>query len=285
MLNTEDIMLDKLLDITARNRESGVVDAEILADSVSADGTSRITTFLLRRFPKGALQAQLNTHRSVSKNSASSRAINKKKYIENILADPYVPLWTIDRPGMVGELIDDIDLIQHYDRLYLDKMNIDVKYVEKYFGEIHKQDSSCQLDHYARIPIVCTSSESNWNYFFELRCGDSTKPEFRRIALEMQRLYKLSTPASADFHIPWIRDTEQDYALNDKLTLSTARSAWISYANYQKLDSLDIARSTVEKLWRNKHYSCFDHCAKASSDGNLYSGWSEYRNWCQEPRD
>jgi hypothetical protein len=276
---SEDLMLDKLLEITQYNRDNGIIDCEILADSKCPVTNRRIITFLLRRFPKGALQSQLNTHRSISKNSASSRAINKKKYVDNILLDPYVPLWTVDKPGMIGELIEDVDLVQHYTKIYLDKMHMDIKYVEKYFGEIHKQDSSCQLDHYVRLPIICTSSESNWNYFFDLRCGDSTKPEFRRIALEMQRLYKLSIHSTTNHHIPWIRDTEKDHSLKDKLTLSTARSAWISYANHQKLDSLDVARNTVEKLWSHKHYSCFDHCAKTSSDGILYSGWLEYRRF------
>jgi hypothetical protein len=71
MNNTSDKMLEHLLKITEENRRNGIIDVTISADSVRNE--KRITTFILNRFPKGALQSQLNTHRSLSKNSASSR--------------------------------------------------------------------------------------------------------------------------------------------------------------------------------------------------------------------
>ena len=275
MNNTPDTMLERLLKITEENRRNGIIDVTISADSIWSG--KRITTFILHRFPKGQGQAEFNTHRSISKNSASSRAINKPKYIENIIKDPYIPIWTTDKKGMVGELVTDECLIKQYTTSYLNKMLHDIEYVQQHYPDVHKQDSNTQLDQYVRIPIIATST--NWEYFFKLRCASDVKPEFRRIALEMERLYNESTPIETDCHLPWIKEDEKTYNLHQLLTLSTARSAWISYANHENLNSFDVANNTVVGLWNNKHYSPFDHCAKSSTNGNLYDGWLEYRKW------
>ena len=53
--------------------------AKIICDSVSRDGV-RLTTFEAT-FPR-YIQAEVNTHRMFSRNSASSRAIPVKKMLE-----------------------------------------------------------------------------------------------------------------------------------------------------------------------------------------------------------
>lgn len=272
---SDDVMLARLLEITENNRKNKIIDVTVSADSIF--NGKRITTFILNRFPKGQAQSELNVHRSISKNSASSRAINKQKYIDNIIADPYIPVWTTDMKGMVGKLITDTNIIKKLNTLYYNKMMYDIEYVQKNYEGIHKQDSNTQLDSYVRIPIIVTTSSDKWEYFFNLRTASDVKPEFRRIALEMQRLYTESIPVETDYHIPWIRKNEKEYSIEDKLILSTARSAWLSYSNHENLESIDIAKKTVDKLWSSKHYSPFDHCAHASIYGNLYDGWEEYR--------
>lgn len=62
--------------------------ASILADSVSPDGV-RLTT-VEATFPRPIL-SEVNTHRILSKNSASSRAIPVVKQIRKILALPFIP--------------------------------------------------------------------------------------------------------------------------------------------------------------------------------------------------
>lgn len=274
---SDEAMLTKLLEITEKNRQNGIIDVTISADSINSG--NRITSFILNRFPKGQGQSELNVHRNVSKNSASSRAINKAKYVEGIIKDPYVPIWTTDTKGMVGELITDADRISELTESYYNKMLYDIDYVVANYKDVHKQDSNTQLDQYVRIPIIVTASDFNWNYFFDLRCAADVKPEFRRIALEMRRQYNQAIPLETDYHVPWIKDNEQGYTISDRLTLGVARSAWLSYSNHDKLDSIDIAKKTVDKLWYSKHFSPFDHCAKASPSGVLYKGWVEYRKF------
>jgi hypothetical protein len=80
--------------------------AEIVADSLSPQN-HRLTTFLVT-FPRIVL-AEFNTHRVLSRNSASSRAIPFKKMLKAVLENPFVPLrWQKDHSGMQGtEYFDD----------------------------------------------------------------------------------------------------------------------------------------------------------------------------------
>lgn len=62
--------------------------ARIIEDSVSPTGVRLTTAELI--FPRMIL-SEFNTHRMLSKNSASSRAIPVKKQINKLLANPYIP--------------------------------------------------------------------------------------------------------------------------------------------------------------------------------------------------
>src|SRR5688572_21941992 len=74
--------------------------AKIVADSKNPFG-QRLTTFVIT-FPRIIL-AEKNTHRMLSKNSASSRAIPFKKMVEAVQTNPFIPLkWMKDHSGMQG---------------------------------------------------------------------------------------------------------------------------------------------------------------------------------------
>jgi len=62
--------------------------ASVLRDSINDHG-ERLTTFEVD-FPRMIL-SEFNTHRALSRNSASSRAIPVKKQLKRVLADPFVP--------------------------------------------------------------------------------------------------------------------------------------------------------------------------------------------------
>lgn len=76
-------------------------NAEIIADSKNLAG-DRITTFVVT-FPRIIL-SEFNTHRVLSKNSASSRAIPYKKMLMSVLENPFIPIaWMKDHSGMQGQ--------------------------------------------------------------------------------------------------------------------------------------------------------------------------------------
>jgi hypothetical protein len=84
-----------------------MISAKIIRDSRSPEGV-RLTTFEVE-FPRFIL-AEVNTHRVLSRNSASSRAIPTEKIVERVLADPFVPDFNKRVKGMgVGDPLNERD--------------------------------------------------------------------------------------------------------------------------------------------------------------------------------
>lgn len=76
------------------------ITAQIVADSKNKFG-NRLTTFVVT-FPRIIL-AEFNTHRMLSKNSASSRAIPFNKMLKMVETNPFIPIaFQKDHKGMQG---------------------------------------------------------------------------------------------------------------------------------------------------------------------------------------
>ena len=86
------------------------IKAQIVADSLSPQG-ERLTSLLVT-FPRIIL-SEVNTHRMLSKNTSSSRAIPFEKMRETILRDPFIPIaWQKAHKGMQGtEYWEDTDIV------------------------------------------------------------------------------------------------------------------------------------------------------------------------------
>lgn len=82
---------------------------QIIADSICPRG-HRLTT-VIATFPRYLL-AEANTHRALSRNSASSRAIRFEKILRSVVENPFIPFqWQKDHAGMQGsELLDPLEL-------------------------------------------------------------------------------------------------------------------------------------------------------------------------------
>lgn len=86
--------------------------AEIVADSKNEICDSRLTSYSIT-FPRIIL-AELNTHRILSKNSASSRAIPYKKMLKSVIENPFIPIaFQKDHSGMQG--IEYLDMDKEYE--------------------------------------------------------------------------------------------------------------------------------------------------------------------------
>src|SRR5687768_7428862 len=79
--------------------------AKIIAHSTSWLNRP-IITFVLE-YPR-YIHGELMTHRVFSKNSASSRAIPYPKMVDNIKNDLVMPIWTSEKKGMQGKIIEDV---------------------------------------------------------------------------------------------------------------------------------------------------------------------------------
>ena len=77
-----------------------VIKAEIVAHSINEQGDELIS--VMATFPRIIL-AEVNTHRMLSKNTSSSRAIPFAKMVETIQNDPFIPIaWQKEHKGMQG---------------------------------------------------------------------------------------------------------------------------------------------------------------------------------------
>lgn len=76
------------------------ISAIIPAHSINEQGDELIS--VLATFPRIIL-AEVNTHRMLSKNTSSSRAIPFNKMLQAIKKDPFIPIaWQKDHKGMQG---------------------------------------------------------------------------------------------------------------------------------------------------------------------------------------
>ena len=145
------------------------ISATIVADSINEQG-DRLTSVLVT-MPRIIL-SEMNTHRMLSKNTSSSRAIPFKKMVEAVQNDPFIPIaWQKDHKGMQGtEYITSQDEIEPRRNDWLDARNDAVKRA-KYLNEmgITKQLCNRLLEPFMWTTMLITGPKSGWENFFHLR--------------------------------------------------------------------------------------------------------------------
>jgi len=170
----------------------------------------------------------------LSRNAASSRAIPIEKVIERITEDPYIPTWTANQRGMQGKLIDDDELKYQGDREWLAAMERAIYFTRSLMRRgIHKQNANRLLEPFMRVPVIVSGTE--WDNFFKLRCDESTHPDFRSVAIEMQQLWEESQPTRlkpGEWHTPYFAAGERSKSLFLRLKIAVARAARISYTTH-----------------------------------------------------
>lgn len=147
-----------------------VIKAEIVADSLSPQG-DRLTSLLIT-FPRIIL-AEINTHRMLSKNTSSSRAIPFKKMVESVKNDPFIPIaWQKHHSGMQGsEYISSPDDIWMAETNWKRTRDFAVDYATLIYHKIGvtKQLANRLLEPFMWTTMLITGSKEGWDNFFELR--------------------------------------------------------------------------------------------------------------------
>lgn len=147
------------------------IKAEIVADSLSPQG-DRLTSLLIT-FPRIIL-AEVNTHRMLSKNTSSSRAIPFNKMVEAIQENPFIPIaWQKEHKGMQGSeyITDSMDIQRAEHRWLIAKDNAieQAKVLNEGVG-VTKQLCNRLLEPFMWTTMLITGSKEGWDNFFELRC-------------------------------------------------------------------------------------------------------------------
>ena len=144
------------------------ISAKIVADSISPQGDRLIS--VLCTFPRIIL-SEVNTHRMLSKNTSSSRAIPFKKMVEAIENDPFIPIaWQKEHKGMQGSEYH-VDR-KHENAVYewLKARDYAVKQASMMNNDgITKQLCNRLLEPFMWTTMLITGSREGWNNFHSLR--------------------------------------------------------------------------------------------------------------------
>lgn len=182
------------------------ISADIIADSISPAGR-RLTTFKLR-YPK-FIHGEFMTHRVISRNASSSRAIPVSKLIKEVEDDALraAPIyWGREQKGMQsgGELMgaSRVNVIGQWQWAALDAVKRATTMAN--LGA-HKSIVNRILEPYSHINVVATATE--WDNFFGLRLHKDAQPEMRALAIAMWEARKASTPTllqPGQWHLPFV---------------------------------------------------------------------------------
>ena len=279
-----------------------MIQAKIIADSIDKKG-KRITSFVVT-MPRIVL-AELNTHRTLSRNSASSRAIPFAKMLDMVNKTPFIPIkWMKEHTGMQGsEYFTDENEIAQLEKTYLEGRDNAIKTAESLSNlGLTKQIVNRGLEAYMWHTVIITATE--FENYFALRAHEAAEIHIQKLAFLMLEEMNNSTPKllqPGEWHIPFgdnmdetkiidilEGETKSNFPIkeeleNIKIKIATARCARVSYTvvgEEGKPDNYENDIKLHDRLLSMGHLSPFEHCAQCTDNegwsGN-FQGWTQYR--------
>ena len=261
-----------------------MIKATIIADSINANGV-RLTTFEFE-YPR-FIHSELMTHRMLSKNAASSRAIPIERMHEAIKTDPGMPIyWGKNQSGMqakeelTGESLDMAKLI--WDRAKFDSL-----YHAKDMSEqgLHKQIANRVTEPFQTMKTIISGTE--WENFFWLRNHPDAQPEFQRLAASAKAAMDISVPMElmyGEWHLPYIKVSRPagvvsyytetgEWSLIDARIISASCCAQVSYRKND--DTIEKARMIYDRLVNTSpvHASPVEHQATPMPNIAGFTAW------------
>lgn len=269
----------------ANEQQSGF-SAKVLCDSISESGC-RLTT-MEWTFPRCIL-AEVNTHRMLSRNAASSRAIPTERLIQRVLDSPFIPEFRLNQKGMqAGDALgaDDSEAARS---AWLNARDEAVARARQMHGlNIHKQYVNRLLEPWMFCTIIVSATD--WENVWHLRCSPEAEPSFRKIAEMARDAMNASVPkllAPGMWHLPLVSDEDAEEVFSwevgswDKLkAVSVGRCARVSYLTHDGKRDLQADIDLCDRLAKSGHWSPFEHVATPSPDNSYcgnFSGWIQYR--------
>lgn len=284
------LTLNSLSNITAR----------VLCDSINPD-VVRLTT-MEWKYPR-FIHAEIMTHRQLSRNSASSRAIPMKKMIQNVTENPVFKIeWGKNQKGMQAsqeELTMDEKLLAGARWLAARDDAVEHALALEQIG-VHKQVGNRLLEDWMWITVIV--SATNLENLFALRVSPLAEPHFQNLAGKILSAYDNSTPQQlqwGDWHLPLVTGYEKFtksghdvYDFEDQkdwhttsrglAEISAGRCARVSYLTHEGKRDMSLDLDLCYKLASSKpmHASPLEHPAQAVNP-NMHIGTrnSERKDW------
>lgn len=249
--------------------KAGII-ARVLNKSVSPDGIV-ITSFELE-YPR-MIHSELLTHKMLSRNAASSRAIPIAKSIESVRNSPAMPVeWGKNKPGMQADgEIDDPETAK-WMWIQAAKQAADRAEQMAAMG-LHKQVVNRILEPYVFMKTVLTATE--YDNFYWLRDHEDADPTIHELAQCMREATNSAGEnplVAGEWHFAYV-DTDvgfdkTTYSVGgEEIDLETAKkidAACCAQVSFRKLDTtIEKALSIYDRLAGSVpvHASPFEHAA------------------------
>jgi thymidylate synthase ThyX len=248
------------------------IKAKIFLDSVNP-AECRLTTWELT-YPR-FIHSEVMTHRMLSKNASSSRAIPTAKIIDCVLTDPAMPVfWGKNQSGMQAKVeIAGAEKKAAIQKWLAARDSAVACCRELNALGVHKQIANRVLEPWSHITVVLSGTE--FGNFFNLRCQPEAQPEFQALACQMRDLYYSQSPDPlwpGQWHLPLIApEDETSLPLEDLKKISVGRCARVSYLTHVGRRDVQEDIMLHDRLVANGHMSPFEHVAM-SLDCNRWSG-------------
>lgn len=292
-----------MLDLEFFNRETNIT-AKVVCDSISEQGI-RLTTFEIE-YPR-IVMSEFNTHRAVSKNSSSSRAIPVSKMLEHTKNINLKPIYFgSKKSGMqAGDELVGLDLNAAH-TVWEDALVSALGYAELLDNiGVAKEVTNRLVEPFQLVKVVCTATD--WDNFFNLRLHPDSDPNICMLAYKMYKAMQESKPVElkvGEWHLPFVGfyrvksgrgfgcveyftgvvGTESYYilTLEQAIKISAASCASVSYRTegmtLEKADKIFDMLIKAEVI----HSSPFEHLATPVK--NKFNELGLVRVNCSEPQ-
>lgn len=219
------------------------ITVELIADSISPDG-DRMSTFEIQ-LPK-VLLAELNTHRALSKNFQSSRAVPTMKMNEIQSFEPIY--YGKNQPGMMSKK-EEIDNTFYAKYIWSAAIALSKNSSKQLIDlGLHKQWSNRLNDWHVMAKGVISGTD--WDNMLWLRNDGEAQPEFEELAKCMQLAFDQNTPNKlqpGEWHLPYIR-TYREPTVAGNLVYQDSDGAKLSVDDAKKISASCCAQVSYRKL-------------------------------------
>lgn len=234
-------------------------------------GYPSIATFELV-YPR-FIHSELMTHRVLSRNAASSRAIPIEAVIKAVRSNPATPShWGKNQSSMqaVAELTD-VELQLAKDE-WIEAANSAANHSAR-LAKIgcHKQIANRVTEPFVWMKTLVTATSDNLQNFFWLRYHKDAQPEFQILAARMHdelehasRCEEFAVLGEGEWHAPYVipRPSRRNSVVESDLRISASCSAQVSYRKLD--DTLEKANNIFARLVESwpVHASPLEHQAR-----------------------
>lgn len=201
-------------------------------------------------FPRFIL-AQINTHKRLSRNYQSSRAMPVLKQMQQISKDPFIPnhLGSAKRGMVAGEQLQGFRRFLAKSSIYLlSRVSLGFVWVMQKCG-LSKEIANRYLEPWMITKGVVTATQDAWEAFFKLRAEHDAQPEIQYLANCIKNEIEMSAPfelRAGEWHVPYY-SYHRDYNL-DRLYYLT-KIEYNVYPEYFTLKGLEDRK--VEDVVKN----------------------------------